>query len=175
MMVAGGEKESYQGKKKKPYVTQPPEKETVNRQVKTRLHLPTRSSYHTIYLSDFPTRKTKGSHPFMKHLSADFYKEITFLEWGQFNFLWLWLSKSLNLQQIEIRLNFKAFHVKLNKSCISLILTNYKITFLFENHIHIFARIENTFKRLNIKFAKTNNTVDMAGIQQVYLSLEFLK
>lgn len=58
--------------------TQLPEKEILNRQVKTRLHLPTHSSYHTMYLSDFPTCKTKRNHPLMKYLSADFYKEMTF-------------------------------------------------------------------------------------------------
>lgn len=60
MMVAGGEKESGQGErkeKKKLYSRQLPEKEIVARQVKTCLHLPILSSYHSIYLSDFTTCK----------------------------------------------------------------------------------------------------------------------
>lgn len=59
MVVAGEEKEKGQGKEKKPYNRQLPEKEIVTRQVKACLHLPTLSSYHTVYLSDFPTCKTK--------------------------------------------------------------------------------------------------------------------
>lgn len=82
-MVARREKKRGQGRKKKQKnSTQLPEKETVNRQVKTRLQWPTRSSYHTIYLSDFPTCKTERNQPFMKRLSADFYKEMTSLELG---------------------------------------------------------------------------------------------
>ena len=82
MMVARREKKRGKGRKKKKNSTQLPEQEIVNRQVKTRLHWPTRSSYHTIYLSDFPTCKTKRNHPFMKRLSADFHKEMTSLECG---------------------------------------------------------------------------------------------
>lgn len=66
MMVAGGEKERGQGgkkKKKKALQQQTITWKTVTRQVKTRLHLPTLSSYHIMYLSDFPTCKTKRSHP----------------------------------------------------------------------------------------------------------------
>ena len=64
MMVARREKKRGQGRKKKKQKnsTQLPEKETLNRQVKTR------SCYHTIYLSDFPTCKTERKQPFMKRL-----------------------------------------------------------------------------------------------------------
>lgn len=66
MVTEGEEERGHRGKinkKIKAYGTQLPEKTAVNRQVKTRLYLPTHSSYHTIYLSDFPTRKTKVATP----------------------------------------------------------------------------------------------------------------
>ena len=77
-----GKEKGSRKKKNQKNSTQLPEKETVNRQVKTRLQWPTRSSYHTMYLSDFPTCKTERNQPFMKRLSADFYKEMTSLELG---------------------------------------------------------------------------------------------
>lgn len=60
--LIGGEKERGQVWGEGLYSTQYPEKEIVNRQVKTHVHLPTGSSYHTTYLWAFSTHKTK-SHP----------------------------------------------------------------------------------------------------------------
>lgn len=55
----------------------------------------------------------------MKYLFNDFYKEMTFLDWGHINFLCFPFDfQNLeNPQQIEIHLNFKAFPVRLNTRC----------------------------------------------------------
>lgn len=63
-----------------------PGKEIVTRQVKTCLHLPILGSYHTIYLSDFPTCKTKKKPPLWSTYLLTSIKKLL-LEWGQFNFL----------------------------------------------------------------------------------------
>lgn len=58
------------------YSRQVPEKDIVTRQVKTCLHLPILSSYHTILFVRFPNMQNKKKPPFVKHLWADFYKEM---------------------------------------------------------------------------------------------------
>lgn len=141
--------------------------EIVTRQVKTCLHLPTLGSYHTIYLSDFPTRKTERSHALLSTYLLTSTKKWL-LEWGQFNFL---CSCFFKILKTFSRWRFSSILRLFMLSWIKVVCINIKTVrslFYLKTIAAFLLGLRIFFLKLNIKFAKTRITVDVTGIQKVY-------